>query len=207
MIELQKGPEPEVLSKNAATWTSVVLEKIAKGEDPTATEKSHYRHHEIKDALKSETFKKCAYCESIFLHTGFGHVEHITPKSSKPELSFKWENLTLACEVCNINKGKKEVIDPYETNPDDHFTFEGPVIIPKPGSDLAFMSETTLKLNRSELIEYRKNRKNDLYYLVEALRKSTSEEKREAIAKIISEKISKNAEYSAMMSHHARIYI
>ncbi|WEQ50994.1 HNH endonuclease [Komagataeibacter oboediens] len=207
MIELQKGPEPKILSDHAAEWTKALLKTIAEGKKPTAAEQGHYRHREIKEALKSETFRKCAYCESMFLHTGFGHIEHITPKSSKPELSFEWKNLTLACEICNVNKGTEEVIDPYEVNPDDHFAFEGPVIIPKPGSDIGFASEKQLKLNRAELIEYRKKKRDDIYFLIEAFRKSTNNEKKDAIRKLINERISKESEYSAMMSHLAKIYM
>ena len=64
MITLEKGEEPEVLTRNALHWTNVVMNKLNAGETPTKTEKGRYNHVDVKQALIAETHGKCAYCES-----------------------------------------------------------------------------------------------------------------------------------------------
>src|SRR5437660_11067609 len=104
MIKLSKTDEPAVLIERKADWTRTLVEKGARGEEPSDGEKNRYRHPDIKQALIAETHGKCAYCESKLLHITYGDVEHIVPKSAKIELSFQWKNLTLACDRCNTNK-------------------------------------------------------------------------------------------------------
>jgi 5-methylcytosine-specific restriction endonuclease McrA len=113
MIRLKKLPEPEYLARNASEWARVLLEKLAANQVPSATEKSRYRHPDIKAALISETHGKCDYCESRLLHIHHGDVEHFYPKSLAPAKTFEWKNLTLACEICNQNKSDK---DPLSRN-------------------------------------------------------------------------------------------
>ena len=133
MIRLHKTAKPPILEQNGAAWTSVIVEKFARGEVPSQYEKTRYRHVEIKDALVAETNGKCAYCESKLLHIHHGDVEHIYPKSMAPERTFEWENLTLACEICNQNKAARDpmleaIIDPYRREPSEHLLFVGPFI-------------------------------------------------------------------------------
>ena len=87
MIKLEKGAEPAVLARNSAQWTSVVIRKMDTGVAPTRTERSRYNHADIKRALMTETYKKCAYCESKFRHVTYGDIEHVVPKSDRPS---KW---------------------------------------------------------------------------------------------------------------------
>jgi uncharacterized protein (TIGR02646 family) len=99
MIRLTKLAKPQILQDNEARWTAIIVDKVALNEVPTQTEKTRYRHPQIKAALVQETRGKCAYCESKFLHVHHGDVEHIYPKSLAPEKTVVWENLTLACEI------------------------------------------------------------------------------------------------------------
>src|SRR5947209_8328121 len=127
MIRLNKGPKPQILTENEAAWTATV----ANGE-ATPAEKARYRHPEIKEALVSETHGKCAYCESKLQHIHHGDIEHIYPKSLALEKTFEWENLTLACEICNQNKSNKDpfleqILDPYSVEPSEHLFFAGPL--------------------------------------------------------------------------------
>lgn len=156
MIKLSKYPEPEILAVNGPTWLKVIQDKIAVGEPPTETEKSRYRHPQIKDVLKLETHGKCAYCESRLLHVAFGDVEHIAPKSLKIADTFRWSNLTLACDVCNTyKKDVTNLIDPYVDNPGEYFKFLGPVVYPLPDKNKAIVTEKRLRLNRTDLVENR----------------------------------------------------
>lgn len=177
MIKLLKSATPEVLVENGDAWTAAVMEKRAAGIEPTSTELSRYRHPAIKVALLTETNGKCAYCESKFEHIAYGDVEHISPKSLDPESIFRWENLTLACDICNTNKGNKfprgdGLIDPYTKLPSDHFRVFGPLIFGVPGDDDARLTELTLKLNRTALVEKRQQKINYLRDQVEVIAKA-----------------------------------
>src|SRR5436853_4660489 len=104
MIYLNKGAKPEILAEHAKNWTTELLEAIAAGTSLSEARKRRYNHDDIKQALLAETYGKCAYCESKIRHITYGDIEHIVPKSVDPSLSYEWDNLTLACDVCNTEK-------------------------------------------------------------------------------------------------------
>lgn len=159
MIKLNKQPEPQILTNNGANWLKVLQDKLAAGEVPTEAEKSRYRHPEIKSVLKIETHGKCAYCESRLLHIAFGDVEHIAPKSLKLADTFRWSNLTLACDVCNTyKKDATNLVDPYTDEPTDYFKFLGPMVYAYPEQNKGVITSKQLRLNRPELIENRSKR-------------------------------------------------
>lgn len=159
MIRLTKGQEPEVLRRNAATWTNELLEKIANGEEASKYLLGRYAHPEVKAALLVETSEKCAYCESPLRHVTYGDIEHITPKAADPSLRFSWANLTIACDVCNTNKADTQgLIDPYQVDPTPLFSFHGPVIWATPEHHGATLTEQQLDLNRAGLVERRLER-------------------------------------------------
>ena len=127
MIRLKKGPKPEVLVERAELWTREYLEALASGDKKKIKAKrKRYNHSQIKEALISETKAKCAYCESSVTAVAHGDIEHITPKSLEPQLTFEWSNLTFSCQICNQNKSNKEdVLDPYDADPAKHIFFFG----------------------------------------------------------------------------------
>jgi 5-methylcytosine-specific restriction endonuclease McrA len=156
MIRLTKGVEPEILQRKAAIWTNELLEKIANKEEVSTYLLGRYAHPEVKAALLAETFGKCAYCESPLRHVTYGDIEHIIPKSAEPTLRFSWVNLTIACDVCNTNKSDKQgLVDPYQVDPSDLFSFHGPLIWAITNHDGAILTEHQLDLNRAGLIERR----------------------------------------------------
>jgi len=173
MIKLTKTEKPKVLEKNAAEWTGVVLGKLARGEKLTSTDDARYRHVEVKTALIAETNGKCAYCESKLMHIHHGDVEHIAPKSLDPAKRYEWNNLTLACEICNQNKSNRDpnlehIIDPYAIEPSDHLTFLGSFIFPL-GTNHGRNSEALLDLNRAALLERRKSRLEQIMGIYETV--------------------------------------
>ncbi|WP_336013094.1 HNH endonuclease [Acinetobacter calcoaceticus] len=161
MIKLQKLAEPQILTDNGAEWTRLHLENIANGVESTTYLKSRYNHSQIKDQIVKETSEKCAYCESKLRHIHHGDIEHIFPKSLDESKRFEWNNLTLACEICNQNKSNLDpmmnsILDPYIDNPEISLFFCGPLAV---GQDTKGIStETIIGLNRTELIEQRKER-------------------------------------------------
>lgn len=160
MIRMTKEPEPNILQKKGSEWKNSILQKLKTGQELTKADKSRYSHRDIKEALVKETKGKCCYCESKIRHITYGDIEHICPKSENPELWVEWTNLTLACDVCNTNKGTFNItnnnfIDPYAVDPEKKFWFAGPIIIPMPGDVAANICEQKLQLNREELVNQR----------------------------------------------------
>jgi 5-methylcytosine-specific restriction endonuclease McrA len=173
VIRLQKTTEPQILIRNAVEWTRVIVDKIALGQPLTQTEKTRYRHPEIKQALVEETHGKCAYCESKLLHIHHGDVEHIYPKSLAPERTVAWDNLTLACEICNQNKSDHDpnleaIIDPYEVDPTEHLLFVGPLVFSR-GTAPGTATRAILDLNRGELSERRREQLERIMSIYETL--------------------------------------
>lgn len=159
MIRLAKVSEPAILVDNSADWLEALTDKIASGKVILAVEKSRYRHRDIKSALIEETHGKCAYCETKFLHTDFGDIEHIVPKSLHIDKTFEWSNLTLACGKCNTSKGDEEfIVNPYVDDPATYFNFIGPMICGISSDLKAINTERRLQLNRAELVERRSAR-------------------------------------------------
>lgn len=174
MIRLTKGSKPRVLERLGKKWTDDLLEQIRKGEDPSDYLQSRYRHEEIKTALVAETHGKCAYCESKVMHIAYGDVEHIIPKSTDRSLTFVWENLTLACDRCNTNKGAfvgnhDRLIDPYATEPLNHLNIFGPIILARPGDGDGKITEKEIGLNRIPLVERRIERLKALAEMVDTM--------------------------------------
>lgn len=73
-----------------------------------------YGDETVKQALIDDQHEKCCYCESKFIATGFGDIEHFRPKGGvrqerrasleKPGyywLAYDWNNLFFSCEICN----------------------------------------------------------------------------------------------------------
>jgi uncharacterized protein (TIGR02646 family) len=204
VIKLQKLPEPPILKSNATRWTKVLVDKAAAGLVATPTEKTRYRLPEIKEAILAETHGKCAYCESRLLHIHHGDVEHIYPKSLDVTKTFEWKNLTLACEVCNQHKSNRDplienILDPYETDPEEHFVFLGALIFAK-GTVVGESTRAILELHRAELAEMRKEQLDKvlgIYAVI--LRKDIPLPARQAIYQdMVEREASPKAEYAAM---------
>ncbi|TCM18161.1 uncharacterized protein (TIGR02646 family) [Novosphingobium sp. PhB165] len=199
MIKLEKVDEPAVLKENAQNWLDVIKDKISSGEIPTDGDKSKYRHADIKASLIVETNGKCAYCESFLRHISFGDVEHIHPKSANIDDIYRWDNLTLACDMCNTYKSAEtNVIDPYSDDPVEHFKFFGPMLYAKPESPKAVVTEKKLKLNRDDLVKKRVERLAAISNIVHIISKTTDENVRRVIVDDLFEnEIGGSTEYSA----------
>jgi HNH endonuclease len=162
MIKLSKLNKPNILDVNAETWTKTLVDKINSGDRLTDSEKTKYRHPDVKVTLVEETHGKCAYCESKLLHIHHGDVEHIYPKSLDPAKTFDWFNLTLACEICNQLKSDSDpnmefIIDPYNIEPAEHLNFVG-TIVHAITADYGQSTKAILKLNRAALCERRREK-------------------------------------------------
>jgi 5-methylcytosine-specific restriction endonuclease McrA len=171
MIRLTKGEPPQVLVDNAETWTEEYRRLREAGQ---AHGFSRHRHPDVKAAVLTETAEKCAFCESKMRHVAFGDVEHVLPKSARPDLVVEWTNLTLACSVCNNNKGDyyhedAPIIHPYHDEPQHHLVFVGPMVTHARRNALGERTHRRLELNRIALLERRADRLSSIKELVDRL--------------------------------------
>ncbi|MFD0672655.1 HNH endonuclease [Cohnella sp. GCM10027633] len=160
MRSIIKAEKPDILVEKEIEWTQELMNYVTLNTKIPDSVKARYRHHEIKDALLTETKNKCAYCESKITHIDHGDIEHIEPKSKVPNKTFMWSNLTIGCTKCNQNKldyfdENLPLINPYIDTPEDKIKFVGPIPFPKDGDVRADLTIRLLKLDRPELIERR----------------------------------------------------
>ena len=126
MIRVERPPEPPEILQDAGTGETRKMcdaydlhaEEYRSGAKKFTFEDGIYNHRSVKDALVAAQHRKCCYCESKFLGTSWGAVEHFRPKGAvRPGprrgleypgyywLAFHWENLLVSCERCNTIKG------------------------------------------------------------------------------------------------------
>ncbi len=169
MISIALGPEPQILVENSTDWGREYANALQNGHNRPPEK---YRRREIRDALKTETSRKCAYCESIFEHVAYSHIEHILPKSRVPLLVCSWSNLTLACPMCNTNKDTyydptAPLLNPYVDDPEAELFFYGPMAIER--SAKAKITIVKLKLNRPELLHKRHEKLRDVLRIMDLI--------------------------------------
>jgi uncharacterized protein (TIGR02646 family) len=174
MIKLTKGQKPNVLAKSADKWTAELLSHVEQGNKPPETLQNKYNKKEVREALRQECYSKCMYCESKINHITFDHIEHIRPKAKHkyPELTFVWDNLGLACPVCNMNKDDHfedslPFLNPYIDEPSRHIVFFGSIYLHMAGDNRGELTIKKLDLNRAELMERRLERIHDICHLAD----------------------------------------
>jgi uncharacterized protein (TIGR02646 family) len=130
VIRVNRGPEPVVVRRHAHAWLADLqaalkdLNRVTSDPKATAQAKKRakdkvnkaqgkYNHPKIKQALLDMFCEKCAYCESPITHVTYGNIEHFYPKAQYADKTFEWENMLLACDICNNarHKGSKFPLD------------------------------------------------------------------------------------------------
>lgn len=203
MIKLNKGNEPAVLAANKVNWTAQLRALQNANQVVPKSLATSYNQDEVKDALRAECQSKCMYCESKVEHISDLHIEHIKPKAKGkfPDLTFEYENLGLACPVCN--RGKSDTYDnllpfinPYVDDPTNHFYAVGAFVWAKSGDQRAKLTENEIDLNRSDLIETRGERMKTIRKLIDSFHSQTNQTLKESIKKQILKEVDKDKIYS-----------
>ncbi|MFM7175102.1 MAG: HNH endonuclease [Caldilinea sp.] len=222
MIPVQRTSMPLVLQRNAAGWQTA-LDAVLRL--PNATKKdiakaqNKYRHHTVKQALIAMFHGKCAYCESKITVVTYGSIEHFYPKSAYVALTFSWENLLLACDICNDSGhkgaqfpldrgGRPLLIDPTDgvIDPRSHLDFVWDAVAGLASifgrDERGRTVELTFDLNgirgRRELIDHRSRYVRRLFALLRFAQQGDAE-----AAVLLREAVQPDAEYCAF----ARVYI
>ncbi len=203
MIKLTKGNEPAILTANKANWTAQLRALQIANQAVPKSLATQYNQDEVKDALRIECFSKCMYCESKVEHISDLHIEHIKPKAKDkfPDLTYEYENLGLACPVCN--RGKSDTFDnavpfinPYVDDPTNHFYAIGAFVWAKSGDSRAKLTENEIDLNRADLIETRGERMKTIRELIDSFHSQTNLTLKASIKKQILKEVDKDKIYS-----------
>ena len=215
MIKLRRGPTPAPLAAHGAQWTRELLEAIQQHAPRKAPYRfwSRYNRADVKEALRAMSHEKCVYCESRITHIDYGDIEHYRPKSLYPHLTFQWENLLLACGVCNgaEQKGSKFplqdedesqplLLNPCEDEPRDHLAFDGAWLVPRTPRGEA--TRDILGLNRDALFDQRRKLFRMVDYIrrrVELDRQAGNQERADAGHLLLEEAASAQSDYAGMV--------
>lgn len=177
MIAVTRSQKPAILVHKERDWLAALHEAATEEAKEKATNK--YRHSEIKRALNTLFHGKCAYCESKIKHVSYPHIEHYRPKSKFPNLTFTWDNLLLACGMCNSAKYKGDhfpetkdggpYVNPCRDDPNDHFDFvynaQAKITSVYGKTPRGETTEQALGLNRPDLRTYRNTQITRLAYI------------------------------------------
>lgn len=204
MRKITKGTIPPVLKENGAAWTATYLEYVNRNEEPPDAVTNKYKHPKVKGALVEETHGKCAYCEARIVAIYPGDVEHVLAKKHRPDLIFTWENLTLACQICNTHKSDYHSIDeplvhPHDDEPRQHLTFLGPTCVNAPGDLKGRRTLLLLQLNRMPLVEKRHEKAREIAELLDSLAQTKEPMMRQILKKQVLLKAADSEEFSSMV--------
>jgi uncharacterized protein (TIGR02646 family) len=200
MRKINKSAKPDFLSENDTSLTAEYIRRVDSGDAKFAP----WRNSDIVSSLTGETYGKCAYCEAIISDVAPAHVEHIKPKSKRPDLVVDWQNLTLACPNCNSAKGdyyseENPLIDPVGDCPDQYLLFAGPAVAGRLGEARGILTVIKLKLMRAPLVLERAKRIEEISAVLHNWAQAETSEEKEVYAEYIVDKIADDAEFSAML--------
>jgi uncharacterized protein (TIGR02646 family) len=169
MIHIQRSyPPPATLTSARAREARQELERLVQaGRDDLPFDSNLYSAPDVKQALTEMQHNKCCFCESEITHITYGDVEHFRPKKAVLEddgqlrrpgyywLAYTWENLLLACELCNRRHKRNSF--PIEggraRNPEDVLDQERPIFIDPTGPDDPEALITFTDLGRAVAVE------------------------------------------------------
>lgn len=202
MIKIEKFPKPEILAQNEERWTEEYIRRKRGDLAVPKVAETRYRHPDIKSTLRAESDDKCIFCESKISHIFPGETDHIIPSSKKPEYIVKWDNLGYVCKECNRHKHdyhdeRVPLLNPFIDEPEEFLIFVGPLVFPKPGRIRATTTVERLKLDRSALIERKKERLQSVQLLLERLQLFPEGSARQFLLEEIEAEGSASKEYSA----------
>jgi 5-methylcytosine-specific restriction endonuclease McrA len=162
---------------------------------------SSYRYAPLKAHLMSESGGKCMYCESKITHVYYGDVEHILPKAVFPRKRLDVDNLGVACAICNNFKRDYwdenfPLLDPYVDIPEDEVMALGHFIYRRPGRSRAHITLEKLDLNRTALLERRRERIELIQPLVDQYATAPAGPLRELLKSQLEKHAAVDSEYS-----------
>ncbi len=217
MIPVKRTSTPDILKQNADKWLKKLQEAIINLEEiennPTSSKEqieaakkkvknaqdkynpgktAKHKINPVKQPLYDMFSGKCAFCERK-VELSAGRIEHFRPKSQYVDLTFDWNNLLYACEVCNNaeNKGNKFPLDcdgtPLLIDPTDedcdiyqylefYWDKEAQLAHVNGKDKRGKVVAEILSLNRTDLIQYRSRKLKALLVILRQLRETRDKE-------------------------------
>jgi uncharacterized protein (TIGR02646 family) len=208
MRNVAKLPEPSILIEKKEEWKAALLA------DPSDANKNHYRHPQIKEALKAETHDKCVYCESKIGHNCPGDIEHKIPKSIRSDLTFEWDNMTMACSECNRRKGEYYTpacmfLDPNTDDVESLVLHLGTFVFNRPGNIRSEVTVRILQLDslalegRPKIIGRKLEKLEAIRHLVERIAATNNP----TLKSFLREQLTENCEPSSEFSGMVKAYV
>jgi hypothetical protein len=119
-------------------------------------------------------------------------------------LKYQYIKEQLRCDVCNTCKGVKEgLFDPYEASPGDVFRFRGPMMLAVPTSEVGRATLVTLDLNRTALLEKRREKIDELELrLIEILKAKDEAARKLLVQALLDDARMPSTQYSACVVEH-----
>lgn len=165
MRHIDKGSEPEYLTKHKDKWLEAFLENIKMHPNDKKYQRpdsNKYAHPKIKDVLWSASYGKCFYCECSLCGNS-KEVDHFIEVAERKDLAFDWNNLNLSCDLCNNKRPNKDipvdkVLDPCKDSDEEIqncITFNGEYIREVNNSDKGRQTIKKYQLD-SELQNHRR---------------------------------------------------
>jgi len=192
MIAVVKSPAPPASLARAAAPARLALVQAYEA-DPAGCQqpgtavlkprRSIYAARDVKQQLQADQHQKCVYCETCFVHSSPGDVEHYRPKAGYRQtatgrvqgpgyywLAYEWQNLLFACEDCN--RTRKRQLFPLANDPagrarthHDDLAQEAPLLLNPaavdPAAHLTFTEEVARPLTpegKASIAAYALNR-------------------------------------------------
>lgn len=188
-----------------------------------------YGSKQVKSVLKEIFYDKCAYCEQRISSSQFGDVEHFRPKSVYWWLALTWENLLLACEVCNtsyksnnfpvngrratktsvLNREKYLLLDPLTEDPEEFIKYDDAegVVIEAINSQASKRVDACIEfygLNREKLVDERKEKLMLFNVFLALYQDSTSEQNKNIIRTQFRKMESSESEFAGLIRYHLK---
>lgn len=197
MIKIERPPleysaklmkRVEKSKKELKAFFTIPLKERIQSSPKSYPETSRQVRREVRDVIFEIFHRKCAYCETFdykfdieLFRPRLGAI-NLNQKKSHDHywwLCYEWENLYLACNICNFKKANKFpvagdrgpleasletlreledalLIDPCYDDPDEHLAFGDEGIV-SPITEKGRITIETLNLNRPVLVVARKN--------------------------------------------------
>ena len=166
MRSVIRTKKPESLCQNATRWRDELLDTLSLSEKDRDSKLLNRLYKKLTDAddirpaLEEMYSGLCCYCEAKIGTVSFSHIEHRKPKKRYPKFTFDWDNLHLACQVCNTFKGDKwcdtnPILDSAEDNIPEHLGYKIQGATRWPKSHRGITTIEHAELNRWKLREDR----------------------------------------------------
>lgn len=132
MKNVNRTDIPRSLADNATKWTDDLLQWIGSNGNARVPDVlvNKYAQDDVREALREMYRDQCCYCEGRIKDVAYDHIEHRRPKAKFRDKVFDWDNLHLACPICNTKKGSKwnkdaPILDAVVDRPvEDHLTYQ-----------------------------------------------------------------------------------